>query len=765
MFIIPETRTNQRSFAAVRDFIHSKRFLLSLIILLGSLMLLGMFMAAITPLRYDLSVGMVPTQTIAASKDVVDEVTTEKNRRAAANAVTPTYKYQEGVTERVLANLDAVKSELDAVIQYAKTLDDYALDKLYPQEELDYAASMLESVEMRDYQLQTLLSATSEETDSLFVALYDTVKNTMQANVTQGQESTAINSIMQIIGYRTDVNLLQNVAAPVLRAVVRPNMIIDQDATEEAKRAAMADIDPVMYKQGQNIVVRGEGRITDNQIQMLNSLGMLSSNRTDYNTYFGALMIVLVVLLLFTTMLWVLCRDVLFDIKRLFIIYLVMNITMLLCIIAKTIHLPYIAPTILAALLLTVTLGHVPALITNVALSVMISMILAIGGQNTANDIAYFTVTSIVSGSLAALMLRHAVQRGRILGAGVAAGAAGYFIILGIGMMISSGLNTILTNAAMSSGGAMIATLICLALQPLLESAFNLPTQSRLLDLSNPTQPLLHRLLLEAPGTYHHSILIANLAEASAEAIGANPLLARVGGYYHDIGKLKRPLYFRENQINTSNIHDETAPQVSATIITAHIRDGLAMAKQYRLPPEVQSIIAEHHGNSLVMYFYSKAVNGVHKDAVDEDAYRYDGTPPRTREGAIVMLCDTIEAAVRSLSNPTQAEINTFIEKLIKQKLDDGQLDNAPLTIQELNQIAHACATVLSGVFHERIEYPNTMEMKKRSRIVTQNTVKSATNALRKNFFPEAGKTSDVGPPPAQEPFSRGETEGARDAN
>ena len=764
MLIIPETRTNKRAFTTIRDFINSKRFLLALIILTGSMIMLGMFMAAITPFRYDLSVGMVPTQTIAASKDVIDELTTEKNRRAAANAVTPTYKYSEGVTEQVLGDLEAAKTELDTVIQYAKTLNDYDIGKRYSQQELAYADSMLSTVDMRDYQLQTLLNATAEEMDSLFVALYDAVKNTMQANVTQGQETTAVNSIMQIIGYKTDVNLLQNVAAPILRAVIKPNMVIDQIATEEAKRVAMAAIDPVTYKQGQNIVVRGEGRITEIQMQMLNSLGMLSSNRTDYNTYLGALLIMPVVLILFTAMLFVLCSGVFFDTKRLFVIYLVMNGTMLLCIIAKSMHLPYLAPAILAALLLTVTLGHVPALLANITLAVVIAMILAIGGQNTTNDIAYFSISFIVSGSLAALMLRHAVQRGSILGAGIAAGAASYVVILGIGLMISSGLSVILTNAAMSTGGAMVATLLCLALQPLLESVFNLPTQSRLLDLSNPTQPLLHRLLLEAPGTYHHSILIANLAEASAEAIGANPLLARVGGYYHDIGKLKRPLYFRENQINAANIHDETDPQVSATIITAHIRDGLTMAKQYRLPPEVQSIIAEHHGNSLVMYFYSKAVNGYHKNAVDENAYRYDGTPPRTREGALVMLCDTIEAAVRSLSNPTQEEINAFIEELVKQKLDDGQLNNAPLTMQELSEITRACAMVLSGVFHERIEYPKRANVKKRTRIGMQIAAKSSSALQYTGYSSEADETAPGKPSAAPAQKSGRGAEGIQDA-
>ena len=251
-----------------------------------------------------------------------------------------------------------------------------------------------------------------------------------------------------------------------------------------------------------------------------------------------------------------------------------------------------------------------------------------------------------------------------------------------------------------------MAAVLCIAFDPIVETAFHLATPAKLLELSNPNHPLLRRLLIEASGTYHHSIIVANLAEAAAEAVGGNPLLARAGAYFHDIGKLKRPLYFKENQIG-ENPHEHTNPYVSAAIVTAHTRDGLTMAQQYHLPQEIQDIIVEHHGDTPVMYFYHKALEQAGGQAVDIADFRYDGRRPQSKESAIIMLADTVEAAVRSMPDPTPKAINDFIARLVRGKLDDGQLDEAPLTLRDVTRICSAFATVLNGVFHERIEYPS----------------------------------------------------------
>lgn len=686
-------------------YLKSQSFYRLMIIVAGTLAIMGTFILAISPTRYDLHVGMVPGITISANKDVVDEVTTAQNRLLAANAVTPTYKFSEGVTDIVNTNLDNVYMQFSAVRQYAQTLPDYSQNKRYSPEELEYAAQMVTLVDLRDYQLVTLMNATQAQYDELTTSLKAAVRNTMQGHVTQGQEGIARDSIMQIVGFKTSVSLLQNVVAPTLDAIIQANMIIDQEQTEAARLAAAQAAEPVVYKQGQNIVVRGEGRIEQHQIAMLNSLGLLNNDQVDYRMYWGALLIVLFTLVIMALVLSFACPDVAGNKRRLTLVYVVLLGVTLLCFLAKGIQNIYLAPLILAALLLSVTLGTLPAIIVNACASLIGAFILA--GAISANnvDLISLLVSSLLAGTSAALIAGKQAQRSLVLAAGSAAGFVSFVNILALGMMISNVSSNYLDRALLSIGGVAVATLLCLALQPLIESVFNLPTGNRLMELSNPNQPLLRRLLLEAPGTYHHSIIIANLAEASAEAIGANPLLARVGGYYHDIGKLKRPLYFKENQIGTGNIHDSTDPAVSAAIITAHVRDGLSLARQYRLPREVQQIVAQHHGNSRVAYFYSKAVKEAGEE-VDDENFRYDGVPPQSVEAALVMLCDTIEAAVRSLSNPTPEEIEAFIWKLIRAKLDDGQLLNAPLTLADLYAIQKSCAVIVHGIFHERVVYP-----------------------------------------------------------
>jgi putative nucleotidyltransferase with HDIG domain len=234
---------------------------------------------------------------------------------------------------------------------------------------------------------------------------------------------------------------------------------------------------------------------------------------------------------------------------------------------------------------------------------------------------------------------------------------------------------------------------------------FNLVTNAKLLELSNPNQPLLHRLLLEAPGTYHHSIIVANLAEAAADAVGGNGLLARVGAYYHDIGKLKRPMYFKENQMG-DNPHDRTDPRVSAAILTAHPRDGAQMAQKARIPGPIVDIVRQHHGDSLAIYFYDKAVK-LYGEDVDPSAFRYQGPRPHSKEAAIVMLADTIEAATRTLVNPNPEKMEQLIRKLVREKMNDGQLNESELTFSDLDKICSTFSTVLAGVHHERIEYPD----------------------------------------------------------
>ena len=712
----PSRQTQKSLKKRLADFVHSPLALRLLICTLGTAVLMMTYVTAIVPMRYDLKVGMVPGVTIAATKDVEDTLATERNRKQAANAVPPTYRYQDGVTEQVLADFDAIFHELRMVSQYAQTLPDASPSRVFSKEELDYAKSLLSLINLMDYQLTAVMRATPAELEDAYTLLYTTIQSTMINHVTEGQEASARNNIRQIVNYRMSIALSQYMAPPVLSACIRPNMVIDQEATEEARTAARNAVEPVIYKQGQNIVVKGEGRVTQSQLNMLGNLGLLSNSRVDTQMYLGAALLVLCVVLV---TLWLIHAGtaVFAEWKKILILFIAMALTLGLSVAARLVN-AYLAPVLLTALLATALLGLRAGVVSNAAMTVLVAALAAGGSQAYGEVMTMIMLSGLVSGTVAALILHRKAGRLQVMLAGAAACAMVFLLNVALGLLTADSLNASLFNALWCAGGTVIAVLLTIGMQPLLESLFNLPTPMKLMELSNPNQPLLRKLMMEAPGTYHHSIIVANLAEAAAEAIGANPLLARVGGYYHDIGKLKRPSYFKENQTGEKNAHDNTDPYVSAAIVTAHTMDGVSMGKAHRLPPEVLEIIGSHHGDTPVMYFYHKAVQLARDgETVDRNTFRYDGHPPRSAEAAVVMLSDTIEAAVRTLQNPTPEAMEEFIVKLVRGKLEDGQLSDCPLTLRDIDKICAAVTTVLSGVFHERIEYPE-MKQTNQQRII-----------------------------------------------
>jgi len=253
--------------------------------------------------------------------------------------------------------------------------------------------------------------------------------------------------------------------------------------------------------------------------------------------------------------------------------------------------------------------------------------------------------------------------------------------------------------------GGLLAAVLVSGIIPLIESAFRYTTNLKLVELANMNNPLLRELMFQAPGTYHHSIIVGNLAEAAAETIGANPLLARVAAYYHDIGKARKPLYFIENVSGTENKHDKLAPSMSALILVAHLKDGVEMAKEHHLGRSLVDIIRQHHGTSLMKFFYDRAKQREERE-VDEYDYRYPGPKPQTREAALIMLADAVEAASRTLTDPTPARIQGMVQKIVNNIFIDGQLDECELTLKDLHNIAKSFNRVLGGIFHHRIDYP-----------------------------------------------------------
>jgi len=290
------------------------------------------------------------------------------------------------------------------------------------------------------------------------------------------------------------------------------------------------------------------------------------------------------------------------------------------------------------------------------------------------------------------------------------AGVAAFIVLVGGAMVFFADMadGTPYSVAAVSglwgALGAATATIVALILMPFIRDGLGLAEDIRLLEAASPAHPLMKELITRAPGTYTHSVATANLAEAAAESIGADTLLTRVGAYYHDVGKIRRPVYFFENQQPGFNPHDEVVPQLSAVIITAHVHDGLELAKQYHLSPRIQAIIRQHHGTSLVRYFYNKAA------AVDagvfEADFRYQGEIPDTREAALVMLADSSEAAVRALRQPSEPRVAALVRSIVEEKLSDGQLDDSKLSVSDMERVVETYSHMLTSMYHARLEYP-----------------------------------------------------------
>lgn len=696
----------EKPFARIIRWIRSDSFRCALIIFFASLIAFGLYCTVCAPKQYDLSVGSISHETINATKDVIDEVTTEEKRQAAAAAVEPTYTFKEGVKEEVLTSLNSVFSELRTVQQYAATLqsEEGPPQFSFSDTEIEYAIGLVTTLNLSRYQVSTLLKTTSERFEEMVSLVTTAVENSLNTTIREGQVNQSIQTILQIVGYKLDVSLTQTIVPTVLRTCIQPNMIIEQEATEIARQKARDNVEPVIYLQGQNIVRQGD-RVTKSQLEMLRSLGLLKNNAYDFSSYLGAFLIVLISMICFVLALRLLQPEILSDSRKTAVVMLVSVLGLGIGVISHLFFSAYLVPVAFVPLLLTVLLGSGSGYASIIPLSVLISGLAAGNSTTYQYEMILLLLMGLTSGVICVRFMKGHPQRVRVLLAGLLSAVVNAVSILSVAWMTSSDTFNPYATLLWALGGGVLSGSMAIAFQPVFENIFRLATPSKLLELSNPNQPLLRRLLLEAPGTYHHAIIVANLAEAAAGRIGANPYLARAAGYYHDIGKLKRPMYFKENQMG-DNPHDRIDPYISAAILTSHTRDGYQLALKERLPREIMDIILQHHGDTPVMFFYHKALQMSDGTPVDINEFRYEGPRPNTREAAIVMLADTIEAAVRSMKDPTPKAIDQFIEQLVRGKLEDGQLSDSPITLRDIDDICDAFTNVLMGVFHERIEYP-----------------------------------------------------------
>jgi len=353
------------------------------------------------------------------------------------------------------------------------------------------------------------------------------------------------------------------------------------------------------------------------------------------------------------------------------------------------------------AILVRIVVNSETALVFSVVASVLAGWLL----DNSVFFSVYFFIGSVVG----AHSVGYCEDRNILLKTGAKVGLVNVLTILCQNLIGHEWvLSTVGFNLLFGFLGGVVAAVVVLGILPFVEWVFGYTTNIKLLELANLNHALLKKMLLEAPGTYHHSVVVSTLAETAARAVNANPLLARVSAYYHDIGKITKPLYFVENQGLQENKHDKLEPSMSSLILVSHVKDGLELAREYNLGQKISNIIQQHHGTSLISFFYQKAKDqeNPEMDQVDEGAYRYHGPRPQTKEAALVLLADAVEAASRTLLQPTPARLHGMVQKIINAFFTDGQLDECELTLKDLHQIAKSFNTILTGIHHHRVEYP-----------------------------------------------------------
>ncbi|MDP5273096.1 HD family phosphohydrolase [Chengkuizengella axinellae] len=374
-------------------------------------------------------------------------------------------------------------------------------------------------------------------------------------------------------------------------------------------------------------------------------------------------------------------------------------------------YLGFLAPVAMGSMLIAILLDYKLAFISSILFSLLASIIFNFENPDVLFDYRYGLVASVISFT-SIFAVHKASQRSSILKAGIFIALVECLSIASIFLLTDeNNITTFVLSMTFALMNGLLTAVFVIGILPFFEVSFGILSSVKLVELSNPNHPMLRKLLTETPGTYHHSVMVANLSEAAAESIGANGLLCRVGSFYHDVGKTKRPNYFIENQINSENPHDTIDPDLSKSIIIAHARDGVEMLKEHKMPKPICDIAEQHHGTTLLKYFYHKAkkqqeLSGEFEEEIQESDFRYPGPKAQFKEAAIVGLCDCVEAAVRSLSNPTMDQINTMVDKIIKDRLEDQQLNECDLTLKEIDTIAKTLKETLLGIFHSRIEYP-----------------------------------------------------------
>lgn len=668
----------------------------------------------VKPETLDIELFTVSDQTIYAPTTVEDKVETERKQQEAYDSVEDQYILKKEISEK---QVDLISSIFDTITEVRKEEKGDKSTTFTPEEMVKRLQDKLTPSINEKISKETflpLVSTTDDELELAKDAVVTAVNNIMSKEIPIVQLTEAKKQVVEELQYaplRTDV--LQS-ATDLARFAITPNYVFDLQATEEKRQLAVDGVKGVQIKQGQ-IIVEEEELINREVYRKLGLVGLLDHQKS-IKPFIG---LGLFILLILAGIVYFFEKDSPISKKNnLLLLYcLIFAITILLMKIVSLFqkmdytHIGYLVPVAMGAMLVKLLLNERLAILTCMIFAICGSVIFNEGVTGSFNfSVGVYFLFGCLAG---VLFLGDHNLRSKILQAGLFVAGTNVLALTSIMLIRNGGYSNIEIGSyfIMACVSGLVSSVLTIGFMPFFETGFGILSTMKLIELSNPNHPLLRKILTETPGTYHHSVMVANLSESACEAIGADGLLARVGAYYHDIGKTKRPQYFIENQINIENPHNKLSPQLSKNVIISHVTDGVEILKRNKMPKEFIDIAEQHHGTTLLKYFYHKAKES--NDTIYEEEFRYPGPKPQTKENAIISIADSVEAAVRSMPNPTPEKIEKLVRSIISDRLQDNQLDECDLTLKELDIIAKSFCESLKGIFHSRIEYPELTKKQK----------------------------------------------------
>ncbi len=681
-----DNKTRGKKINVIRD--KSQRML---ILTLTFVVTYFLIIVAISPKKYDLKSGDIAQSDIKAPRETVDEVASQEVLDEALKKVDKQYTQKSEVKTNVE---NQVKDLFQKIIELTSSQKDI---KNKVKELTSY-----KNFSLSEHDATTLLSLNRDTLKNLQWEILDILNTVYETNIQDGNEESLLAAQQTANSEMDKLNLdssYESIIRNIVLSKIEPNLFYDEEKTNEKIEEVKKSTEKVIIKKNQIIVKEGEP-ITEGQIQTLKELGIIGEGKTGslLVLYILTAMFIGIILYLQYTYVKKNHKAIYEDNKKLILICL-LNVSYLVLASGVKYVSPYLIPMVCTPLLLSMLINHKVSLVLSSYNVILLGALIEFDPQ--------IILLAFISTILSSTILRKMQQRNDIIYATLGIGLLCGILNFLIGNMVSINIKEVIINSLLTIVGVLISGVLTIGILPFIENTFDVVTTLKLLELSNPNSPLLRKLLMESPGTYHHSMLVANLAEMAAEEVGANPVVTRIGAYYHDVGKTSRPYFFKENQIGNENPHDKITAALSARIIISHVKDGVELAKEYKLPKVIQDIIAEHHGTTFVRYFYiTEKNNSDDPDSINEDDYKYPGPIPSTKESGIIMLADSVEAAVRSITEPTSEKIEQMVSNIIDGKIKDKQLNNCDLTFKDLDKIKECFLKALKGIYHQRIEYP-----------------------------------------------------------